>query len=400
MHAGPMSKNRTSQHIAALALSVVLAIGGAAAPSSAAPRPSETTLSLSHSTLRKGEMVWLKGKVKTSSGKAVKGAKVHVERRLAGGKWKRFATLRTSSKGSFSQRQLATKEYEYRAKVVASSKVKASTSKRRSVDLVNRDQGLGPRAKLLSSVLGKGIKAAKTVKVSGTERVRYREYRKGMLVEVRKSGKTRTWLVYGDILRAYKKAGGPTGKLGVPKSDPRCGLMEAGCAQRFTKGAIYDNKEVRGVAVTGKAKVAEVLAVAKSQVGTAEIRRNVSKYNRWVGAEGQAWCSSFQSWVSRAAGRGNLIPKHKRLTGLLKDIRENKALKTGSSPKVGALVFFDTFDDGVVEATHIGIVLQVKKSTIVTVEANTSNPKRPSQRGVYQKERERSRALFYAYPEY
>src|SRR5690606_29531962 len=120
MHAGPMSKNRTRQHTAALALSVVLAIGGAAAPSSAAPRPSETTLSLSHSTLRKGEMVWLKGKVKTSSGKAVKGAKVHVERRLAGGKWKRFATLRTSSKGSFSQRQLATKEYEYRAKVVAS----------------------------------------------------------------------------------------------------------------------------------------------------------------------------------------------------------------------------------------------------------------------------------------
>ena len=57
-------------------------------------------------------------------------------------------------------------------------------------------------------------------------------------------------------------------------------------------------------------------------------------------------------------------------------------------------------DDGVFEATHVGIVVKVKSSTIVTVEANTSNPKNSSQRGVYQKERQRSRALFYAYPEY
>jgi len=238
-----------------------------------------------------------------------------------------------------------------------------------------------------------GVKLARTLD-------EVREYAKGMLVQVKKKGERRTWLVYGDIYRAYRKAGGPKGKLGVPTGDPRCGLPEAGCIQRFTKAAIYDNKSTKGVVQTGKGRRAEILAVARSQVGYSPSRKNATKYNKWVGSVGQAWCSSFLSWVSYAAGTGKTIPRHKRLTGLLKDIRENKVMKTGSAPKKGALVFFDTFDDGVVEATHVGIVVKVKSSTIVTVEANTSNPKNSSQRGVYQKERQRSRALFYAYPEY
>ncbi len=395
-----MDPNRRLRRMLAVALAVVLALGGSTAPVYAAPRASTTTLTISHDQIRKGEMVWLRGMVKTTAGKAVAGAKVRLERRVAGGSWKHVATVKTGKNGSFSQRQRPAKEYTYRARTVASGKAAASKSPGRAVDLVGGDRGLGPRAKELSSVLGKGSGSVRTVKVKGTDRVRYRSYAKGMLVEVDKSGKRRTWLVYGDIRRAYLKAGGPTGKLGVPVTDPLCGLVEAGCIQRFTQGAIYDNKNNRGIAVVGKAKVAEVLAVAKSQVGYAEPSRNDTKYNRWVGSVGQAWCSSFQSWVSRAAGRGNLIPKHKRLAGLLEDIRENKVMKTGSKPKVGALVFFDTFDDGVKEATHIGIVLEVRPHTLVTVEANTSNPKNSSQRGVYQKERQRSRALFYAYPEY
>lgn len=401
VHPEPMDPHQLLRRVLSAALAIILMLAGGANPASAAPRDTTTTLSLSHTSLFKGEMTWLKGKVTTRSGKGVKGVKVRLERRVDGGRWRKVATLKTRKNGTFSQRQRPAKEYTYRARVLGSSKVAASSSSTRAVHFVKgTDRGLGKRAKLLRSVLGKGKRAVRTIKVKGTDRVRFREYAKGMLVEVKKNGERRTWLVYGDIYRAYRKAGGPKGKLGVPTGDPRCGLPEAGCIQRFTKAAIYDNKSTKGVVQTGKGRRAEILAVARSQVGYSPSRKNATKYNKWVGSVGQAWCSSFLSWVSYAAGTGKTIPKHKRLTGLLKDIRENKVMKTGSKPKKGALVFFDTFDDGVVEATHVGIVVKVKSSTIVTVEANTSNPKNSSQRGVYQKERQRSRALFYAYPEY
>jgi hypothetical protein len=48
----------------------------------------------------------------------------------------------------------------------------------------------------------------------------------------------------------------------------------------------------------------------------------------------------------------------------------------------------------------VGIVVKVKKSSIVTIEGNTSTPGSATTRGVYQKERPRSYALFYAYPAY
>ena len=400
MHAGRMDPHRALRHALAAALAAVLTLSGTAAPADAAPRKTTTTLKVSHTSIRKGEMVWLKGKVKTRSGKAVKGVKVRLERKAPGGSWKRFATLKTRKDGSFSQRQQPAKSYTYRARTVKTSKYAYSRSPNRAVKHQSSDRKLGPRAKELRSTLGKGKHRVRTISVKGTERVRYRSYKKGMLVEVKKPDKKyRTWLVYGDIYRAYVKAGGPKGKLGVPIADPKCGLMEAGCVQRFSKGAIYDNKNTKGVVAKTKGRKAQVLAVALSQAGYTQTRKNDTKYNRWVGSVGQAWCSSFLSWVSRAAG-SKAIPKHKRLKGLLKDIRQNKVMKTGSKPKVGALVFFDTFDDGVVEATHVGIVTKVKSNTILTVEANTSNPKNSAQRGVYKKERQRSRALFYAYPEY
>src|SRR5690606_20888363 len=78
VHAESMSTYRTDRQILAILLGVVLAVGGAAAPSRAAPPSSDVTLKLSHPTLRKGEMVWVKGKVRTSTGKAVKGVKVRL----------------------------------------------------------------------------------------------------------------------------------------------------------------------------------------------------------------------------------------------------------------------------------------------------------------------------------
>src|SRR5690606_31394437 len=212
VHPEPMDPHRLLRHVLGAALAVVLMLAGGANPASAAPRATTTTLSLSHTALFKGEMVWLKGKVTTRSGKGVKGVKVRLERRVDGGKWRKVATLKTRKNGTFSQRQRPAKEYTYRARVLGSSKAASSRSTTRSVHFVKgTDRGLGNRAKLLKSVLGKGKRAVRTVKVKGTDRVRYREYAKGMLVEVKKKGERRTWLVYGDIYRAYRKAGGPKG---------------------------------------------------------------------------------------------------------------------------------------------------------------------------------------------
>ena len=116
-----MDPRRILRHALAAALAVVLTVSGTTAPADAAPRKTSTTLKVSHTSIRKGEMVWLKGKVKTRSGKAAKGVKVRLERKAPGGSWKRFATLKTRSDGSFSQRQRPAKSYTYRARSVKSN---------------------------------------------------------------------------------------------------------------------------------------------------------------------------------------------------------------------------------------------------------------------------------------
>src|SRR5690606_20614171 len=165
VHPEPMDPHRLLRRVLSAALAIILMLAGAATPASAAPRDTTTTLSLSHTSLFKGEMTWLKGKVTTRSGKGVKGVKVRLERRVDGGKWRKVATRKTRTHGTFSQRQRPTKEYTYRARMLGSSKVAASSSSTRAVHFVKgTDRGLGKRAKLLRSVLGKGKRAVRTIK--------------------------------------------------------------------------------------------------------------------------------------------------------------------------------------------------------------------------------------------
>lgn len=266
--------------------------------------------------------------------------------------------------------------------------------------LDSSERTLEQRAAALGKRTGKAQGPTSSAKVTKKKRARWRNFRKLMLVEVAGPKKTRTWLVRGDIRTAYRKAGGPRGRLGVPLGDPRCGLREAGCVQRFRGGAIYDNRNTsKATVVYGKGRRTEVLATARSQVGYAASARN-SKYNRWMGSTGRAWCSAFLSWVAVAAGRPDTIPKHPSLRELLRDLRAHAPGRFGTKPRRGALVFFDNDDDGVRNPTHVGIVLRVRKNTIVTVEGNTSNPATRSGRGVYQKVRTRSHPIYYWYPRY
>ncbi len=50
-------------------------------------------------------------------------------------------------------------------------------------------------------------------------------------------------------------------------------------------------------------RVAAVVAVARSQIGYREGRRNATVFGVWSGAPNAPWCASFVSWVFAAAGR-------------------------------------------------------------------------------------------------
>src|SRR5690606_4392900 len=104
VHPEPMDPQLLRRVLSA-ALAIILMLAGGADPASAAPRDTATTLSPSHTSLLKGEMVWLKGKVTTRSGNGDKVVKGRLERRVDGGGERKVATLRASKNGTFSQRQ-------------------------------------------------------------------------------------------------------------------------------------------------------------------------------------------------------------------------------------------------------------------------------------------------------
>lgn len=380
---------------AGLALAFALVAWGPATPAQAAARTA-VTFSASQTALRKGEMTWLSGRVTVGSGVAAK-AKVLLDRRTGTGAWKRFATLTTSTKGTFNLRQRPAAAYSYRARVVAAGSVGSAVSKAATIRFSGADRTLAQRASILRAQLGAVSGPVGTAKVAGTTAVRYRSTPKAMLVQVTKGTTDRTWLVYGDILAKYRSSGGPKGKLGAPIADPKCGLLESGCVQRFTGGAIYDNAHTKGTVAYGTGRVTEIIAAERSQLGYGIHTLNKSKYNAWAHSR-YAWCSLFQSWAAAASGNTAAIPQDDKFSRFLASTKAH--LRTGSKPRVGALVFFDTDADGVTAPTHVGLVIAVHATTITTIEANTSNPKGGTARGVYLKDRVRSWPLFYAYPSY
>ncbi|WP_019136631.1 CHAP domain-containing protein [Cellulomonas massiliensis] len=377
---------------AAAVVAVVLALCGSllvAAPASAAS--TSLSLSLSESSVRRGEMVWLKGRL-TVGGRAAASRVVAVESRSGSSSWKVVSKTRTGSDGTYSIRQRPDVETVFRVRSVDP----AVTSTARKLSFSQGSRGLWQRYDILEGLLGDPRYSTKSASVKGFAKVRFRSFDKGMLVQTtRPSGSTRTWVVYGDVLAAYRDAGGPRGSLGVPLGDPRCGLLESGCVQRFSGGSVYDNSSTRGVVFRGSGRLSEFVAAAKSQVGYRQTRYNDSKYNRWIGRTG-AWCSVFQSWAAAASGNASVIPQNATFSGFLSSVRSRMPL--GQTPKVGALVFYDTIDDGRTAATHVGIVVKVTSSTIVAIEGNTSTPGSSTGRGVYMKERSRSLPLYYAYP--
>jgi len=377
-----------------------------AAPT-AARSATRVTLAVSDTKVRKGERIWFAGRVTASP---TSGRKVVLERRKIGGAWKSYTTTKTRANGKFSGTVRPTGVYQYRARVTSKGKSPAATSPTRKVTFTTGKRNLTQRAQMIGAGrLGKpstkvkslSAKQRKATKVKGATTIKHQRFAKGLLVSVTKKGTTRTWLVTGKILKKYLAAGGPTGKLGVPVVDAKCGLVESGCVQRFSRGTLYSSSwksKASWTPVTGSK--GEVIAAARSQVGfryrysTPGVQH--TKFNSWMGST-RAWCSFFQSWASAASGNGSTIPKANSFQKFRSKV--GATMKTGKTPKVGALVFFNTVPPaGTV--THVGLVTAVSGSTITVIDGNTVGPLPPGYRGVLERKWPRSRALYYAYPSY
>ena len=403
--------------LAALVAAVVSLPAGTAVATAHGPAPvgaqvtasrAETSLSLSvsHDVARKHEAVWATGTA-SAAGAALRDQKVTVQVRPAsGGSWTSVGSARTSTTGRYSVALRVPGTVQVRAKVAATGSTEAARSQVREVATVTSDRTLGARRAALDSRAGEWTSGTKKLtkkqrtatRLKGLKAVRYRAVEKGLLVETRTTKETRTWRVAGKILTAYRAAGGPKGRYGVPVGDARCGLMSGGCVQRFSRGVLYSSsakKKATGTGVRGAR--GEVAAAAASQLGYARRTTNSqvqhTKFNTWMGST-RPWCSIFMSWSFAASGHRSTVPQATSYTKFRAEVR--RTMPTGRTPQVGALAFIDTRPPA--DDNHVALVVARKGKNVTIIEGNMGAGW--GKRGVVTRTIRASSVIFYAYPSY
>jgi hypothetical protein len=114
---------------------------------------------------------------------------------------------------------------------------------------------------------------------------------------------------------------------------------------------------------------ARLIEVAAAEVGTVEEGDNLTKYGKFMKADGLPWCGSFVNWC--AAQAGIRIPNVVSTAAGAHKFRELS--RWSNIPQLGYLAFFDFPHDGVDRISHIGIVVGlIDSKTCLTIEGNTS----------------------------
>ncbi|MET9445338.1 hypothetical protein [Streptomyces sp. NPDC006610] len=146
-------------------------------------------------------------------------------------------------------------------------------------------------------------------------------------------------------------------------------------------------------------QAAQVIAVAKSQVGVREGYaeggwNNITRYATEVpglsGYQGQAWCMTFTSWVAMRAGVPSLFPRGVDCSAGVAWFQA--ASRWSWYPAIGAQVFY-----GPSGSEHTGIVFAYDATHIWAVEANTNDNGSTEGDGVYIRKRRRTDAIVYGY---
>lgn len=103
------------------------------------------------------------------------------------------------------------------------------------------------------------------------------------------------------------------------------------------------------------------------------------------------WCAMFASYVYKSAGLEKAAGQFAYCPSWVKFFKDNK--RWGSTPRVGAAVFYDWDRDGI--ADHVGIVTKVGKTSIKSLEGNTTRG--GARNWVYEQTRAKSAVMGYGY---
>jgi hypothetical protein len=121
--------------------------------------------------------------------------------------------------------------------------------------------------------------------------------------------------------------------------------------------------------------MSEIIRIANKELGTGEkpLNSNKTKYGKWFGFDGVAWCGMFVSWCYAQAGFQ--LPKigfSKGFAGCQTAVayfKKNNLITT--EPAAGDIVFFDWNADG--RYDHTGLFVKwIDENTFETIEGNTA----------------------------
>jgi len=121
--------------------------------------------------------------------------------------------------------------------------------------------------------------------------------------------------------------------------------------------------------------MSNIVAIAEKEIGYTETpaNSNKTKFGKWFGFDGVAWCGMFVSWCYDKAGfpLGN-VGFSKGFAGCQTAVAHYKKKNKGTTtPVAGDIVFFDWNGDG--RFDHTGIfVKDIDGKSFETIEGNTS----------------------------
>lgn len=116
----------------------------------------------------------------------------------------------------------------------------------------------------------------------------------------------------------------------------------------------------------------EVLAIARGELGEKEspANSNRTKYGKWFGLDGYAWCMMFVMWVFAQVGALKLLPKRTASCGDLMRAAKAAGCWVTKDYRPGDVVIYD-FPGGAA-TDHTGIIEKVTLTGVVAIEGNTS----------------------------
>ena len=141
----------------------------------------------------------------------------------------------------------------------------------------------------------------------------------------------------------------------------------------------------------------KVVKIAEKEIGYCETpaNSNKTKYGKWFGLDGYAWCGMFVSWCYNKASI--VLPSIGFTKGFASCqlaytyFLKNKMLTT--TPVAGDIVLFDWNDDN--RYDHTGIFVEwVDNDHFITIEGNTSLKNQSNGGTVMKRKRNKDVAVF------